>query len=81
LRIRVLLFAAHRESFGRSEVSLEVPPGTTLEGVYAVMAAREARLSDLRPYTSFALNREVVDPRTRVQDGDEVAFLQPVSGG
>jgi sulfur-carrier protein len=77
----VVLFASHREVLGQSRVSLSVPRGTSVEGLYGELARREPRLKELRPFTTFAVNREVVDPSTILRDEDEVALLQPVSGG
>lgn len=33
------------------------------------------------PYTRFAVNWEYVPPDTILRDGDELAFIPPVSGG
>ncbi|MBN1220950.1 MAG: MoaD/ThiS family protein [Anaerolineae bacterium] len=33
------------------------------------------------PHTAIALNREFVDREIRLNEGDEVAFFPPVSGG
>jgi molybdopterin synthase catalytic subunit len=38
-------------------------------------------LTRLIPHTVISLNREFVDPQTRLKEGDEVAFFPPVSGG
>lgn len=79
--IRIVLFAMHREVFGRSNLEIEMPGGADLDAVFAELVRREPRMAELRPFTTFALNREVVDARTSVRDGDEIALLQPVSGG
>jgi molybdopterin converting factor subunit 1 len=76
-----MLFASHREVFGESRLQLAVPEGTTVEGLYGELEQRQPRLHELRPFTTFAVNREVVDSSTVVHEGDEVALLQPVSGG
>lgn len=79
--MRLLLFAAHRELVGERQLELEVPDETTAEELYKLMEARQPALAPLRFYTNFAVNREVVSPSTPLQPGDEVAFLQPSSGG
>ena len=79
--VRVLFFASLRELFGESRLQMSVPEGTTVEALYGELVRRQPRLKELRPFTTFALNREVVDPSTLMRDGDEVALLQPVSGG
>ncbi len=80
-RVCVLLFASYRELLGASRLELAVPRGATLQDVYRALEAREPRLAQLRGATTFALNREVVSSGSTVHDGDEIALLQPVSGG
>jgi molybdopterin converting factor subunit 1 len=81
MRIRVLLFASHREIAGRSRVEFELPPGTSVEAVYDRLVTDCPDLDRLRRCTTFAVNREVVPPDTILEPEDEVALLQPVSGG
>jgi sulfur-carrier protein len=81
VQVQVLLFAAHREVFGKSRVHLSLPAGTDLEELFGELVTRVPRMADLRSFTTFALNREMVDASTVLRDGDEVALLQPVSGG
>lgn len=81
IAIHVLLFAAHRETLGTNRIDVSVPESSTVEQVFQLLCVREPRLAALRPWTSFAVNREVADPTTRLHAGDELALLQPVSGG
>ena len=62
-------------------LDLEVPDDSTPEDLFHLLEARNPAVSALRPYTTFAVNRELVQPSTPLRPGDEVAFLQPVSGG
>lgn len=81
MQIHVLLFAAFREVLGSKHLDLEVPEGATVDDAFRALEHDENRLSGLRPYTTFAVNRQVVSADHRLESGDEVAFLQPVSGG
>lgn len=81
MHVRLLLFAAYREIVGERQLELEVPDRTTVGDVYRIMEGKLPALAPLRPYTTFAVNREVVEAFTPLQAGDEVAFLQPASGG
>jgi molybdopterin converting factor small subunit len=81
MQVHVLLFAAFREAVGAPRLDLEVPSGTTLRQVFALLERRYPRLAPLLPYTTYARNREVVDGDTVVGAGDEIVFLQPASGG
>jgi molybdopterin converting factor small subunit len=49
--------------------------------VYSLVERSHPRLAALRPYTTFARNREVVEGEVTVSPGDEIVFLQPASGG
>lgn len=81
MRVHLLLFAAFREAAGRSRLDLEVDPGATAEDLFDEVSRRYPTLGPLRRYTTFAVNREVSAPGTALREGDEVAFLQPASGG
>ena len=81
LTVRVLLFASHREAVGMSSREIELPDRATVDDLFEVMASQHRSLCQLRRFTTFAVNREVVDPSIVLRHGDEVAFLQPVSGG
>lgn len=81
MNVRLLLFASFREALGKADMELELPPGATAEELFSLLRERNSGLAALRPFTTFAVNREVVDGRTVLHDGDEVALLQPVSGG
>ncbi len=79
--IRVLFFGAIRDVVGAREDSLEVPPGSNLGSVFEHYAVRFPKLKDLAGSTVLALNQQFSSPAAPVADGDEVAFLPPVSGG
>lgn len=81
IQVRLLLFAAFREALGAREMTLQVPAGTTVAELFDRVGNDHPPLRPLRPYATFAVNREVVAPETVLAEGDEVTFLQPVSGG
>ena len=81
MKIKVLFFGVTQELTGLQEEQTEIPEGANLDGLWGRYAARFPRLNDLSGVLLLAMNQEVAD-RTRIlQDGDEVAFLPPVSGG
>jgi molybdopterin synthase catalytic subunit len=81
VRIRVLFFGALRDIVGLREDSLEVPEGGRLESVFDHYAARFPRLREMAASIVLALNQEFSRPSAALSEGDEVAFLPPVSGG
>ena len=81
MQIRVRLFAIQRELAGAREIPLDLDPGSVVEDAWSAIAARFPVLAPGRPSLRFARNGEYADPTTTLADGDEVAFIPPVSGG
>jgi len=81
MRVRVRLFAIQRELVGAREVPIELGDGATVEDAWLAVVRRFPVLAPGRPSVRFARNGDYADPETRLGDGDEVAFIPPVSGG
>jgi molybdopterin converting factor subunit 1 len=81
MRVTVRLFARLRDIVGSAEIERDAPPSATIRAIWESLA-RE--YPDLAPYgrsISSALNAEYARMDAPVAEGDEVAFLPPVSGG
>ena len=81
MKVRVLLFASFREAVGASEQTVEVEPGATVGEGWARVTADHPRLAPHAGTAAFGVNGTYARPGERVAEGDEVAFLPPVSGG
>jgi molybdopterin converting factor subunit 1 len=81
IAVRVRFFARLREQAGVEVEALEVPPGSTLGDVYANLRRKHPALESDQHSVRGAINQEFSDWATRVSDGDELAFIPPVSGG
>lgn len=81
MKIRVRLFASVKDIVGRREVVLELPEGVTASELLHRFAVDHPRLRALLPSLLLAVNREYVEATRVLKDGDEVAFIPPVSGG
>jgi molybdopterin synthase sulfur carrier subunit len=79
--ITVKLFAAYQEAYGVSELTLDVPPGTTMAQVRDRLIAEYPELERWRELTRFGINLQFVEADAVVQPGDEVVLIPPVSGG
>jgi molybdopterin synthase catalytic subunit len=79
--VTVRLFAVLREQLGRSEQTLKVPVGTTIGDLYPLVIAEQPRLAGLRRSVMLMVNQDYVDNGYVLQQGDDVAFIPPVSGG
>lgn len=81
MRVTVRLFARLREIAGASEMAREVAPGATIGSVWRQLAGEFPALEPYERSVSSALNADYARMDTALRDGDEVAFLPPVSGG
>jgi molybdopterin converting factor subunit 1 len=80
IALRIRFFARLRELAGVETEAVQVAPGSTLAGVYDVLRAGHAALPP-RESVRAALNQEFAEWSAVVAEGDEVAFIPPVSGG
>jgi molybdopterin converting factor subunit 1 len=81
MRVGVKLFARLRELVGTGELSVEVPPGATVKDVWAAVVAAHPAAAAYETSMSCAVNLDYARMSAPVAEGDDVAFLPPVSGG
>jgi molybdopterin converting factor subunit 1 len=79
--VTILLFARLRELAGESEMRHDLPPDATVRTAWEATVRRFPSLADHERSLSAAVNADYAHFTTRLQEGDEVAFLPPVSGG
>lgn len=81
MRVQILFFGVLRDVTGRAEETVELPAGARLQSVWDHYAAQFPRLSEMASRILLARNQRFAPLTAGVEDGDEVAFLPPVSGG
>jgi len=81
VHVTIRLFARLRDVTGASELSRSIADGSTAEDAWHALVAEFPPLADYTRSISVAVNEEYAKPKTALRDGDEVAFLPPVSGG
>lgn len=81
MQIRVLFFGSVKEFTGRASEEIEVPEGMTLGELFERYAGQAPGLRGFRSSIMLARNQEFAARDTTMADGDEIAFLPPVSGG
>ncbi len=85
MKIRVLYFASLRERLGLAGEEIEAPEGVqTCADVRAWLRGRDGVWADaLAEGTNvrIALNQRVARAETAVEEGAELAFFPPVTGG
>jgi molybdopterin converting factor subunit 1 len=79
--VTVRLFARLREIAGAAEVPVDVPVGATAADAWTALALRHPELEAYASSVSCAVNEDYARLTAPLNDGDEVAFLPPVSGG
>ena len=73
-------FASFRDMTGKTEESLDVPEGVTVEGLREHVKGLYERIAG-RGQVLVAVNGVFMPLETVVREGDDVAFFPPVSGG
>ena len=81
MRVTVRLFARLKDLAGAGELVRDVPSPATIEQVWRSLVKDMPALGDYERTMSVALNTDYSRMTATVKDGDEVAFLPPVSGG
>jgi MoaE-MoaD fusion protein len=81
MQVRVLFFGVLKEMAGSSEQSVHLDAPTTVGQLFEQFAQTMEGLADRRGSILFARNHEFSSAEATVTDGDEIAFLPPVSGG
>jgi MoaE-MoaD fusion protein len=70
-----------RDITGCAEEAIEVDPGARVDAIFERYAVEFPRLGELRASIVLASNQQFCDRSEMVREGDEIAFLPPVSGG
>jgi molybdopterin synthase catalytic subunit/molybdopterin converting factor small subunit len=81
MQVRVLFFGILRDLAGRGGEVLTLPEHATLSDVFMHYEEMNPRLGELAGSIAISVNQEFAGPDSSLKEGDEVAFLPPVSGG
>lgn len=81
MRVTIRLFARLRDLAGAGELVRDVAGPATVQTVWDGLVAETPALGEYERTMSVAVNAEYARMAAAMHDGDEVAFLPPVSGG
>jgi molybdopterin synthase catalytic subunit len=81
MRVRVRLFGRLHDLAGATHLEREVPGGATVGDVWRQLAGEFPAMAPYSRSLSAAVNADFARMTAPVSDGDEIAFLPPVSGG
>lgn len=79
MNVTVRCFASVRELLGTEVLEIDLPEGTTVERLRARLAEDAPEIARLP--LAYAVNQDYAEPGRALRDGDEVAFIPPISGG
>ncbi|MFN7918816.1 MAG: molybdenum cofactor biosynthesis protein MoaE [Bryobacteraceae bacterium] len=81
MKVRVLFFGQVKDLVGRSADELDLAHGGSVQDVFDHYAAGRPDLRKFESSIVLARNHEFADRSAAISEGDEIAFLPPVSGG
>ena len=76
MTIQVKFFASLRETLGMESVSIDARTDLTIRQIWDQVTSKDYPVNTL-----CAINMDYAKPDDVVNDGDEVAFFPPVTGG
>jgi MoaE-MoaD fusion protein len=81
MRVRVLFFGQLREITGVEQEDTDLSDGARVEDLFERYGRRFPKLAAFRSSVAASVNQEYAGWRAPLANGDEIAFLPPVSGG
>ena len=81
MRVTVRVFARLRDITGAGELARDLAPGATIGDLWRQLAGEFPELAGYERSISSAINADYARMDQVIGEGDEIAFLPPVSGG
>jgi molybdopterin synthase catalytic subunit len=81
MQVTVRLFGSIREAAGAKELAVVVPEGSTVDDLRVLLARDHPSFEEMADRLRVSVNYEISRGDSALSEGDEVAFLPPVSGG
>lgn len=81
MRVQILFFGMLKEFAGRASDTLDLAEGASVADVLRHYEGQIPRLKDALSSLALAVNQQYAGPDTKLNAGDEIALLPPVSGG
>jgi len=81
MQVTVKLFGSIREAAGAKELAVVVPEGSTVADLRRLLARDHPSFEEMADRLRVSVNYEFAPWESALSEGDEVAFLPPVSGG
>ena len=81
MKVKLLFFASLKDIAGRRDLEMELDDASTLQQVTEKLASLYPGIGRMQSSVRIAINQEFADEDSSLNNGDEIAFLPPMSGG
>jgi len=81
LIVKILFFASLKDVTGESVFDLELEEKATVKSLRAKITSMYPKLEPILNSVKIAINQDFAESDSVLKNGDELAFLPPVSGG
>jgi molybdopterin converting factor subunit 1 len=81
MKVKLLFFASNQDIADASEATAELTDTATVDDACAWLVDRWPKFAEALPKGRIAVNLEFVEREQKLADGDEIAFMPPMSGG
>ena len=81
MQVTVLVFAQLTDAVGTDRVTIELPGGATAADALDALIAQHPSVGVTRNQIALAIDDAYCAAETRLEDGQTLALIPPVSGG
>jgi molybdopterin synthase catalytic subunit len=81
INVQVRFFAAFKEIIGKNKLDLQIPDGSSVKDVIAIIGETYPGVKKIIQISKCAVNMEYADTERKLAEGDEITVIMPVSGG
>lgn len=81
MKILLKYFSIYRERFQKEEITRDYPVGLSVREVFLSHFENDEEAKGFIKCTRFAVNAKFVPDKTILNEGDELVFIPPMSGG
>jgi molybdopterin converting factor subunit 1 len=81
MNIKIRFFAHTREIAGTEMLEMKFKEGTTGEDLLKILGDKYPKFRELSEYVALAVNEEYVNRDRKLEEGDTISLIPPVSGG
>ena len=81
MKVTIQFFSYFRDLTGCASTQLEIPTGTSVGELHALLMKQFPKLESMKRSTLIAVGVDYQPPEHQLKEGDEVSLFPPVQGG